>query len=69
MTARLLIGDVHERLAELPDHSVDLIVTSGTTLAAAIGVGRDAIGIDLDDRNATLAVERCGMFLEVEGAA
>ena len=27
--------------------------------------GRDAIGIDLDARNADLCRERCGMFLEV----
>lgn len=40
---------------------------SGTTLAVASGMGRDAIGIDLDGRNADLARERCGMFLEVGG--
>jgi len=28
MTARLLIGDVHEALATLPDHSVDTVMTS-----------------------------------------
>jgi len=38
---------------------------SGTTLAVAQGLGRSAIGIDLDARNADLARERVGMFLEV----
>jgi len=32
----------------------------------ATGHGRDAIGIDLDSRNADLARERVGMFLTVE---
>lgn len=40
---------------------------SGTTLAVATGLGRDAIGIDLDRRNAQLARERVGMFLVVDG--
>jgi hypothetical protein len=31
----------------------------------ATGHGRDAIGIDLDARNAELARERIGMFLTV----
>jgi hypothetical protein len=40
---------------------------SGTTLAAATGHGRDAIGIDLDARNAELARERVGgLFLEID---
>lgn len=38
---------------------------SGTTGMVASGVGRDAILIDLDDRNLDLARERIGMFLEV----
>jgi DNA modification methylase len=37
-------------------------------LAAASGLGRDSIGIDLDPRNLDLARQRIGMFL-VEGAA
>lgn len=39
---------------------------SGTTGAVATGLGRDAILVDLDDRNVELARERVGMFLEVE---
>lgn len=38
---------------------------SGTTLAAAQGVGVNAIGFDLDPRNATLARENVGMYLDV----
>ena len=52
------------------DHSrpglvLDPFAGSGTTLAVATGHGRDAIGIDLDSRNADLARERIGEFLEV----
>jgi hypothetical protein len=36
------------------------------TLAVADLHGRDAIGIDIDARNADLAVERVGMLLTVE---
>jgi DNA modification methylase len=50
-----------------PGVVLDPFAGSGTTLAAAIGVGRHAIGIELDGRNADLARERCGMFLEVTG--
>ena len=32
----------------------------------ATGHGRDAILVDIDDRNADLAAERIGMFLTVE---
>jgi len=39
---------------------------SGTTGAVATGHGRDAILIDLDERNAELAIQRLGMFLTVE---
>lgn len=45
----------------------DPFVGSGTTLLVATGNDRDAIGVDLDPRNAQLARERCGMFLTVEG--
>lgn len=38
---------------------------SGPTLEAAQNVGRHAIGIDLDPRNADLAQQRVGMFMEV----
>jgi site-specific DNA-methyltransferase (adenine-specific) len=45
---------------------LDPFAGSGTTLAVATGHGLEAIGIDLDSRNAELAYERIGMFLTVE---
>ena len=44
---------------------LDPFAGTGTTHAVATGHGRDAIGIDLDARNADLARERIGMFLTV----
>jgi site-specific DNA-methyltransferase (adenine-specific) len=50
-----------------PGLVLDPFAGSGTTLAVATGHGRDAIGIDLDERNAELALDRVGpMFLTVE---
>ena len=47
-------------------HVLDPFAGSGTTLAVATGHGRDATGIDLDSRNAELALDRVGpMFLTV----
>lgn len=67
--ARYLVGDVFERLADIPDWRpgvvLDPFAGSGTTLAVATGLGRDAIGIDLNDANVDLARDRVGMFLEV----
>jgi hypothetical protein len=48
-----------------PGRILDPFVGSGTTLAVASGMGRDAVGIDIDERNAHLARERVGMFLTV----
>jgi hypothetical protein len=45
---------------------LDPFAGSGTTLAVSTGHGRDAIGIDIDSRNADLARERVGMFLTVD---
>src|SRR5690606_17309321 len=42
---------------------LDPFVGSGTTLAVATGHGHDAIGIDLDERNYQLALERVGPML------
>lgn len=44
---------------------LDPFAGTGTTLAVAVGCGRDAIGIDLDARNVDLARDRVGMFLDV----
>lgn len=49
-----------------PGHVLDPFAGSGTTLAVATGLGRQATGIDLDQRNAHLAQERVGMFLTVD---
>ena len=51
---------------------LDPFAGSGTTLQVATGHGRDAIGIDLDARNADLALGRVGPLLltiEAEAAA
>lgn len=49
-----------------PGIVLDPFAGSGTTLAVATGHGLDAIGIDLDERNADLAMERVGpLLLEV----
>lgn len=48
-----------------PGVTFDPFAGSGTTLQVATGHGRDAIGIDLDERNADLARDRIGMFLDV----
>jgi site-specific DNA-methyltransferase (cytosine-N4-specific) len=44
---------------------LDPFAGSGTVLAVATGHGRDAIGIDLDERNADLALSRCGLFFDL----
>ncbi len=49
-----------------PGVVLDPFAGSGTTLAVATGMGRDAIGIDLDARNAELVAQRVGsMFLDI----
>ena len=46
---------------------LDCFAGSGTTLSVATGHGHDAIGIDLDPRNADLALDRVGpLLLEVQ---
>lgn len=45
---------------------LDPFAGSGTTLAVATGLGRDCIGIDIDERNADLARDRVGMFLDID---
>lgn len=42
---------------------LDPFAGSGTTLEVATGLGRNAIGIDIDERNLELAHQRIGMFL------
>jgi DNA modification methylase len=65
MPPELLIRPV---LAGCPAGGIilDPFAGTGTTLMVATGHGRDAIGVDFDERNAGLARERIGMFLTVE---
>jgi DNA modification methylase len=50
-----------------PGVVLDPFAGTGTTLRVAHDLGRDAIGIDLDERNVALALERVGpLFLEVD---
>jgi hypothetical protein len=46
-----------------PGLILDPFAGSGTTLAVATGHGHDAIGIDIDERNAELSRDRVGPFL------
>lgn len=57
--------------AMCPPHGLvlDPFSGSGTTLAAAQGLGRRGLGFDLDRNNAILAREQVGMFLEVIDAS
>ncbi len=49
-----------------PGLVLDPFAGTGTTLAVAHGHGRDATGIDIDERSAELARDRVGpLFLEV----
>jgi len=49
-----------------PGMVLDPFAGTGVTLAVATGHGRNAIGIDIDERNAELALERVGpLMLEV----
>jgi site-specific DNA-methyltransferase (adenine-specific) len=45
---------------------LDCFGGSGTTGAVATGHGRNAVLVDLDERNAALAQERLGMFMDVD---
>ena len=45
---------------------LDPFMGSGSTMVAAQSVGRHAIGIDIDHRNADLARDRVGMFMTVD---
>ena len=66
--SRRIVGDAWTDCGHAdyrPGAVLDPFAGSGTTLAVAMGHGRDAIGIDLDGRNAELARQRVGMWLEV----
>lgn len=63
-TDGLTLDGYHSGLGWRPGIVLDPFAGSGTTLVVAHGHSRDSIGIDLDPRNADLAAERLGMFLE-----
>lgn len=63
----LRLDGFHTGTGWRPGVVLDPFAGSGTTLAVATGHGRDAIGVDLDERNAELALDRVGpMLLEVQ---
>ncbi len=61
-----LDGPQHLESKWRPGVVLDPFAGSGTTGAVATGHGRDAVLVDLDERNADLALERCGLFLTIE---
>lgn len=65
-TDGLRLDGFHTGAGWRPGHVLDPFAGSGTTLAVAVGHGRAATGIDIDERNADLARERIGMFLTVD---
>ncbi|HEX9991618.1 MAG TPA: DNA methyltransferase [Acidimicrobiales bacterium] len=55
----------HARHGWRPGVVLDPFAGTGTTLRVAVDRGRDAVGIDIDARNADLARQRLGLFLDV----
>lgn len=49
-----------------PGVVLDPFAGTGSTLAVAVGTGRDAWGIDFDERNVDLATNRLGLFMRME---
>ena len=66
MSARYIVGDSRGHGTWRNGVVLDPFGGSGTTAVVALGHGRDALLIDLDERNADLARERVGMWLTVE---
>lgn len=63
-TDGLEMSGFHTGAGWRPGIVLDPFGGSGTTGLVATGLGREAILIDLDDRNVALAQERLGMFLQ-----
>lgn len=64
-TDGIRLDGFHRGAGWRPGVVLDPFAGTGTTGLAATGRGREAILIDLDERNVDLARERIGMFLEV----
>jgi site-specific DNA-methyltransferase (cytosine-N4-specific) len=62
-TDGLRLDGFHDGPGWRPGIVYDPFAGTGTTLAVATGMGRDAIGADIDSRNASLALERVGPLL------
>ena len=66
-TDGLRLDGFHDGPGWRPGIVYDPFAGTGTTLAVATGMGRDAIGADIDPRNADLALSRVGpLMLTVE---
>jgi hypothetical protein len=65
-TDGIRVDGFHTGPAWRPGVVLDPFAGTGTTLRVAVDRGRDAVGVDIDARNADLAGERLGMFLDVE---
>src|SRR5690606_33572530 len=65
-TNGLTLDGYHTGTGWRPGMVLDPFAGTGTTLVVAQGHGRDATGIDLDPRNADLARQRLGMFLDID---
>lgn len=63
-TDGIRLDGFHDGAGWRPGVVLDPFAGSGTTLEAAQLLSRDAIGIDIDARNADLAYGRVGMFME-----
>lgn len=65
-TDGIALDGFHTGTGWRPGVVLDPFAGTATTLQVAHGRARDCIGIDLDARNADHAIERLGMFLDVE---
>jgi len=62
-TDGIRLDGFHDGPGWRPGIVLDPFAGTGTVLAVASGMGRDSLGIDLDERNADLALERVGPLL------
>lgn len=65
-TGGVRLDGFHTGAGWRPGHVLDPFGGSGTTAVVATGLGRTCTLIDIDERNADLARQRLGMFLDVD---